>query len=140
MKKTRKEYNEMISNFFGIKEGDTIKIKQDYDFLEAKVIKGEDNKLYLEITGQTFSSTAHLTYFLLDEEYEIVPKPKKLGEKKCGVNGCDACPLRMLDCLIDRVGEINLYEMLDEVCDYRKISKESKVYKAFKEMLDSEKF
>lgn len=140
MKKTIKEYNEMISKFFGVKEGDIIKIKRDSDFLEAKVVKGENgDALCLELIGQIFASKTYLSY-LLDEEYEIVKKPTKLGEMKCGGKECQECPLRMLDCVLDKIGKITLYEMLDEVCDYRKIDKESNVYKAFKEMLNSEEF
>lgn len=137
MKKTTKEYNKMISKFFGLKEGDTIKIKKESDFLEAKVIKNGDNDaLCLALMGQIFASRTYLSY-LLDEEYEIVEKPTKLGEMRCTEKECQECPLRILDCLLDEIGKVTLYEMLDNVCEYRKISKDSDVYKAFKEMLDA---
>ena len=106
----------------------------------AKVITNERGKLVLELDGNIIFSQIQTLTFLLDVEYEIVPKPTKLGEMKCREKDCQECPLRMIDCLLNKAGEVTLYEMLDDVCKYRDISKESNIYKAFKEMLDSEKF
>lgn len=139
MKKTAKEYNELLANFFGLKEGDHVKIKDEkYKWRDFIVIKKEtgQQKLYLKVGNSLLELTADLDY-LLDIEYEIVQKPQKVGETLCDEQGCEKCPLRLLDCFLNK-GESTLYEMLDEVCECRNISKESNIYKAFKEMLDSD--
>ena len=137
MKKTTKEY----LKFLGLKVGDKIKIK-DQPNREYEIVSGTGNEFSLirresHLLGAVMVNIS-LDY-LLDKEYEIVEKPTKLGEMRCTEKECQECPLRMLDCLLDKIGKVTLYEMLDEVCEYREISKESNIYKAFKEMLDSEK-
>lgn len=37
-------------------------------------------------------------YVLLDKDFEILPKPKRVGDLKCREYGCRACPLRAIDC------------------------------------------
>lgn len=136
MKKTTKEY----LKFLGLKVGDKIKIK-DQPNREYEIVSRTGNEFSLirresHLLGAVMVNIS-LDY-LLDKEYEIVQKPKKLGDKKCGGKECQECPLRMLDCVLDKFGTVTLYEMLDDVCKYREISKESNIYKAFKEMLDSD--
>ncbi len=138
MKKTTKEFLE----FLGLKIGDKIKIKDELN-QEYEIVSETGNDFSLIRRDLHLLGTA-ITYisldYLVDREYEIVEKPKKLGYMRCTEKECQECPLRMLDCLLDKIGKVTLYEMLDEVCEYRNISKESNVYKAFKEMLDSEEF
>ena len=136
MKKTNKDFLE----FLGLKVGDKIKIEDEQN-REYEIISKTGSIFSLKRRESNPFETV-FTYisldYLLDKEYKIVEKPKKLGEMKCGEKRCDSCPLRMLDCLINKVGDITLYEMLDEVCEYRKIDKENNLYKVFKEMLDSD--
>ena len=138
MKKTTKEFLE----FLGLKVGDRFKIKDEPN-REYEIVFETGNgfsliRRELNLLGTVVIYTSW--EYLLDKEYEIVKKPTKLGDLKCGEKECQECPLRMLDCLLDKIGKVTLYEMLDEVCEYRDISKESNIYKAFKETLDSEKF
>lgn len=135
MKKTTKEFLE----FLGLKVGDRFKIKDEPN-REYEIVFETGNgfsliRRELNLLGTVVIYTSW--EYLLDKEYEIVPKPTKLGEMRCTEKECQECPLRMLDCLLDEIGKVTLYEMLDNVCEYRKISKDSDVYKAFKEMLDA---
>lgn len=136
MKKTTKEYLE----FLGLKVGDKIKIKDEPN-REYEIVSETGNDFSLRRRDSHLFGVA-ITYisldYLLDKEYEIVSKPTKLGDFKCGEKRCDSCPLRMLDCLIEKGGDITLYEMLDETCKVKEVKKESKLYKVFKEMLDSD--
>ena len=53
---------------------------------------------------------------LLNKEFEILPRPKKVGDLKCSDEiECKQCPLRMSNCT--RTKNSTLYKLLEEIKD-----------------------
>lgn len=52
--------------------------------------------------------------YLLDHDFEILPRPKRVGDLKCGELECMSCPLRILShCSKSRGREDALYKILN---------------------------
>lgn len=53
---------------------------------------------------------------LLNKDFEILPRPKRVGDLICDCQSCANCPLRMIDCF-DEFGNdfsnMTLYEILN---------------------------
>lgn len=71
---------------------------------------------------------------LVDEEYEIVPQKKKVGEKLCKDLDCKLCPLNRLNCAVCG-GNSNLYGHLEGW--YEKFH-DKEIYDILKKRLDKE--
>ena len=71
---------------------------------------------------------------LVDEEYEIVPQKKKVGEKLCKDLDCKLCPLNRLNCAVCG-GNSNLYGHLEGW--YEKFH-DKEIYDILKSRLDKE--
>ena len=71
---------------------------------------------------------------LFDKEYEILPKPKRVGDLKCGEKSCKTCPLRMIGCRNIATSTKNtLYQILEK---YSKEYQDQEIYDLLKSRLD----
>jgi hypothetical protein len=70
---------------------------------------------------------------ILDYEYEILPRPKRVGDLKCD-KICETCPIRALDGC-NMFGKLTLYELLEKVYNDWE-NKDQEIYDLFKARLD----
>ena len=70
---------------------------------------------------------------LIDQDYEILPKPKRVGDLKCEECICAECPLKYIRCENYFYDEVILYDILEGVNgDY----KDQELYNLLKSRLD----
>lgn len=70
---------------------------------------------------------------LLNKDFEILPRPKRVGDLKCGDLDCTYCPMKCLNCLdyIDKPETI--YERLERWFEHYK---DQEIYDLLKARLD----
>ena len=73
-------------------------------------------------------------WILIDEDFEILPQKKKLGEKICIDFRCSNCPLHRIRCFEENY-DWSLYEILDNW--YEKFQ-DKELYDILKARLDKE--
>lgn len=118
MKYTSKE----LATLLGIKIGDRIRLSNGEiaDVIEDYILDYNSWRIGL--------------HSLVDEDFEILPQKKKLGEKLCEEIGCDECPLLRLNCPME-ITKSSLYEILK---DWYEINKDKEIYDILKARLDKE--
>lgn len=124
--------SEDLMKAMGLQVGDKIKIDLGYTFeivQNGKIISlkrlGEDYYTDLE--------------FLVDTEFEILPRPKRVGDLKCGeIDDCSKCPIRTLPCCnkVDCKSR-TLYKLLNMWND-EYTSFDQEIYDLLKARLDKE--
>ena len=73
---------------------------------------------------------------LIDKEFDILPRPKKVGDMLCkDFKGCDGCPLRYYSSVTPHYGEQTLYEILKEWLDK---TNDQEIHDLLKTRLDKE--
>ena len=99
----------------------------------------------VEISGSIFyekEGNAYSLFNLIGRDFEILPKPKRVGD----LNGydygkCINCPLRLFSYCGDYCdGNLSLYKVLEEATDYvkRKGLFDQEIYDLLKKRLDKE--
>ena len=108
--------SEDLMKAMGLSVGDRVRVKyetlDDQQVYETYEIKQCENRIYLE--NDDYQECME---FLVDTDYEILPRPKRVGELTCNSLECSNCPLKML-CRISEVSHFykcNLYEALDDL-------------------------
>lgn len=121
MKFTRKDLIEAM----GLHVGDRIKTKNG-SICEISF----DGSLL--INGRAYSP-----FSLIDEEFEIVPPIKNVGEQLCSKMDCDSgsCPLHSINCYLHSKDDPSLYDVLEA---WHKKYKDDELYKILKTRLDKE--
>lgn len=74
---------------------------------------------------------------LLNKDFEILPRPKRVGELKCGEYGehhCNSCPIRAI-CVSDEYNNETLYAKLELS---HKFAKDQEIHDLLKARLDKE--
>ena len=75
-------------------------------------------------------------YDILGLEYKILPRPKRVGDLKCGECSCTTCQLRGIGCMNISINAKNtLYEILDK---YFEEYPDQEIYDLLKVRLDKE--
>ena len=74
------------------------------------------------------------------KDFEILPKPKRVGDLKCNeFDDCSKCPLRSIcSILIYDVVDITFYEILEKYIKSGKSSFDQEIYDFLKARLDKE--
>lgn len=114
--------SEELAKLLGIKIGDKIKYSNGE---VADVI--EDYQLSFP---HSWRMGLHI---IIDEEFEILPQKKKLGEKLCKEMVCDNCPLCKITCMYRYYK--TLYEVLD---NWYERFQDKELYDILKARLDRE--
>ena len=94
--------SEDLMKAMGLQVGDTIKLNGKTHTFTAK----KDGTLICK----------NVLKQLIDQEFEILPRPKRVGDLKCKEFTCTTCPLRAIDCanIVTSV-EKTLYQILEEI-------------------------
>ena len=135
MIKTSKELMEWL----GLQVGDRVKVnftsnmfQEDliYEVVDDKIFV---NQIHLKVVNTKDFIMIDLNY-LVNIDFEILPRPKRVGDLKCkGFGNCGGCPLYWLSCDYSNGG--NLYEALE---DWFENSKDQEIYDLLKARLDKE--
>lgn len=92
--------SEDLMKAMGLQVGDTIKLNGKTHTFTAK----KDGTLICK----------NVLKQLIDQEFEILPRPKRVGDLKCTDEiECKYCPLRMANCT--RTKNSTLYQILEEI-------------------------
>lgn len=127
--------SEDLMKAMGLKIGDRVKIDLGYTFeivQNGKIIS-------LERLGEGYYTDLE---FLVDTDFEILPRPKRVGELKCGEirenKECYKCPLRSICATLPTGSKKTLYDMLEtyklDKCSYS----DQEIYDLLKARLDKE--
>ena len=128
MKKTSKEF----MGWLGLQVGDNVEIHNDIyevkqSFLGTIYLRNDFLDDELEIVD------------LLDKDYEILPRPKRVGELTCkdvSVESCNKCPIRCI-CNVELTSDTTpFYEILEDF-KYDDIF-DQEIYDLLKTRLDKE--
>lgn len=129
-----------LMNDMKLKVGDRVKFTID-DITYIGVVGFYDNVSSLILENKNTSKNKVNGIFTLnfiihkEVEYEILPRPKKLGELKCEEIDCLECPLRAIKCgNIVTSGEKTLYQILGNFSKYQ----DQEIYDLLKKRLDEE--
>ena len=98
--------SEDLMKAMGLQVGDRVKVKYHYGDEIFTIIKQERNILFV---NDDFKESI---IDVMDWEYEILPKTKRIGDLKCE-QYCNGCPLIALQCFDDETKNKPFYEVLD---------------------------
>lgn len=129
MLKTSKEFMEWL----GLQVGDRIKISVENNEFIYEIRLNAENKPYL-LNEQNLINCGDV-HSLIDMDFEILPRPKRVGDLKCmiDINDCKKCPLYAV-CEESYVEGITLYEELQ----YTSAIVDQEIYDLLKDRLDKE--
>ena len=118
--------SEDLMKAMGLQVGDRIKVGTG--IYRIIVRDGEEG---IVITNENTGYYSGLEY-LVDTEFEILPRPKRVGELKCG-NNCDSCHIRAI---CNGGWYTTLYKILEywKECD----NFDQEIYDLLKARLDKE--
>ena len=121
--------SEDLMKAMGLQVGDYVRIGtkelEKYTFL----VDDEDGLMLI------YEDYEYPIGYLLDHDFEIIPRPKRVGELKCDKQ-CNKCPLRALESC-NMFGRLTLYELLEKVYEDWE-NKDQEIYDLLKARLDKE--
>lgn len=106
--------SEDLMKAMGLSVGDKVKVTKDDTIEKYEIIKNDNGNIILH--ADFYGYDTHIGY-LLDQEIEILPRPKRVGDLKCN-NECfrnnGQCPIRAIcsHCNLMR-SDKTLYEFLE---------------------------
>lgn len=127
--------SEDLMKAMGLQVGDRIKISVANNNFIYEIRLNAENKPYL-LNEQNLINCGDV-HSLIDTDYEIIPRPKRVGDLKCGEYGehnCNSCPIRAI-CVSDEYNDDTLYEKLELSHKY---AKDQEIYDLLKARLDKE--
>lgn len=120
--------SEDLMKAMGLSVGDKVKCNnKTYTIIKLH------NSYFLDANQSCWISIAQL----IDEDVEILPRPKRVGELKCGEYGkqnCGSCPIRAI-CVSDEYNDDTLYKKLELS---HKFAKDQEIHDLLKARLDKE--
>ncbi len=117
------KFYKYLAKALGLKVGDRIK------YGEANFILNQNYVLHNEEKGYDVSMLD-----LIDDDFEILPPKKKVGELRCCDFTCENCPLAIINCLCDKPSD-SLYKVLSTI---NEIHQDQEIYDVIKKRLDKE--
>lgn len=130
--------SEDLMKAMGLQVGDRIKISVANNNFIYEIRLNAENKPYL-LNEQNLINCGDV-HSLIDMDYEILPRPKRVGELDCFVEiKCNNCPLRMISGCTNSEG-VPLYDILKEIqIDSTKNNMfDQEIYDLLKARLDKE--
>lgn len=112
-----------LAQAMGLKPGDKIKLNNGEI---AKVTEDYELDFYPLKTSLSV---------IIDEEFEISPRKKKIGELTCEEISCEKCPMEAIYCGTFRLKKDVLYDVLSE---WFKECNDKEIYDILKARLDME--
>ena len=113
--------SEMLMKNMGIQVGDTVKLNGKTHTFTTK----KDGTLVCK----------NVLKQLIDQEFDIIPKPKKFGELECEDIACENCPLRSTCGWHVGYQGKNLYKILDY--ELKIVHEDLEIYNILKARLDN---
>lgn len=143
MKKTSKDFMEWL----GLQVGDKVKIKFEVSNIIDETITTEE--LIVNIVsdnnwgvGLENDGVVVPIERLLNKDFNILPKPKRIGDLKCGKisenKECSKCPLRSICATLSTGRKTTLYEMLEIYKLDKGSYLDQEIYDLLKARLDKE--
>ena len=125
--------SEDLMKAMGLSIGDKVKVTFKDDTIEEyEIIKYDNGNIILHDDFHGYDD--HVGY-LLDNEIEILPRPKRVGDLKCGSFECAKCHLRCLPhCNQMSNAKKTLFNILDGWNEYNSFDQE--IYDLLKARLD----
>ena len=126
--------SEDLMKAMGLQVGDRVKVKYGYGDEIYTVIKKNEDIFIINTDIKEYISE------ILAYDYEILPRPKHVGELDCFVEiKCNKCTLRMISGCTNKEG-IPLYDILQEIkIDITKNNMfDQEIYDLLKVRLDKE--
>jgi hypothetical protein len=121
--------SEDLMKAMGLQVGDYVRIKtkelEKYTFL----VDDEDGLMLV------YEDYEYPIGYLLDHDYEILPRPKRVGDLKCEDLDCTYCPMKCLNCLDSIDKPETIYGRLERWFEHYK---DQEVYNLFKARLHKE--
>lgn len=118
--------NNDLAKAMGLEIGDRVRVRC------------ADGSIYIYKLNSDYSLSYNRAHIHLDSiielDYEIIPRTKKVGELICRDISCADCPLRAMDCGGERNDE-SLYDKLE--CTFADIN-DKEIYDIVKSRLDKE--
>jgi hypothetical protein len=103
--------SEDLIKAMGLSVGDKVKVTFKDDTIEEyEIIKYDNGNIILHDDFHGYDD--HIGY-LIDQEIEILPRPKRVGDTLCKQD-CSGCPLIALQCFGDETKNKPLYEVLQQ--------------------------
>ena len=128
--------SEDLMKAMGLQIGDRVKVTfKDDTIEECEIIKYDNGNIILHDDFHGYDD--HVGY-LLDNEIEILPRPKRIGDLKCGSFECKDCPVRAI-CNFNNI-EDNLYKELETYKEHciENDTFDQEIYDLLKARLDKE--
>lgn len=128
--------SEDLMKAMGLQIGDRVKVTFKDDTIEEyEIIKYDNGNIILHDDFHGYDD--HVGY-LLDNEIEILPRPKRIGDLKCGSFECKDCPVRAI-CNFNNI-EDNLYKELETYKEHciENDTFDQEIYDLLKTRLDKE--
>ena len=128
--------SEDLMKAMGLQIGDRVKVTfKDDTIEECEIIKYDNGNIILHDDFHGYDD--HVGY-LLDNEIEILPRPKRIGDLKCGSFECKDCPVRAI-CNFNNI-EDNLYKELETYKEHciENDTFDQEIYDLLKTRLDKE--
>ena len=118
---------EDLAKAMGLKVGDRIKFYSE----NCVCVIDKSYQLYDERAKIRLGSIV----YLINEEFEILPPKKKIGELKCDDFRCEKCPLRVLNHSVRHSDREKLYDILE---NFNELFHDQEIYDIIKKRLDKE--
>ena len=129
--------SEDLMKAMGLKVGDRVKVN-DKGLMATFEVTNNYGLFRLDNVEIRNARTGYELYDIFGLDFEILPKPKKVGELKCGEFKCNECPLRTIRCGKDEtdIGDFSLYYILESVL--LGVEFDQEIYDLLKARLDKE--
>lgn len=127
--------SEDLMKAMGLSVGDRVKVTFKDDTIEEyEIIKYDNGNIILHDDFHGYDD--HIGY-LLDHEIEILPRPKRVGDLKCGETNCKSCPIRII-CSEERSVTNSLYFNLELYKKDQRVNYDQEIHDLLKARLDKE--
>ena len=133
--------SEDLMKAMGLQVGDRISIEFKYPSMVKETMVTEEQTVEVVCDnnwGVGFEHDGVVVPIerLLNKEYKILPRPKRVGDLKCEELTCATCPLRVINCVnITTSVEKTLYQILGE---FLPKYQDQEIYDLLKARLDKE--
>ena len=136
--------SEDLLKAMGLSVGDRVKVKLGIGLDFFSDSKNYVVEIFKDTTGIIMikndkNQSIFLTN-LIGYDFEILPRPKRVGDTLCKDIECDNCPLRMVQGCENVISKYTLYQCLEEIKKYTKDNDmfDQEIHDLLKARLDKE--
>lgn len=129
--------SEDLMKAMGLQVGDRVKC-YDYIWVLRETTRSE-KYLFTDIDDVDCKGCVLTLTNLIDQDFEILPRPKRVGDLKCddvSFENCNKCPIKSICGICDLGSRNTLYEFLEDYKNHHKESFDQEIYDLLKARLD----